>query len=97
MRLGLLPGVVLLFVASVLSGQAETITTFTLTHGSDTIQFSLKDSTTFDYQLTTGGDEFDYQEPLTVNGILHTYNPIPGDIAWEGFEQLQPVGIGSEF
>jgi hypothetical protein len=98
MRLGsLLPALVLFSAVSVLSGQAETITTFTLTHGSDTLQFSLTDSTIFDYQLTTTGDEFTYKELLTVNGTPHTYNLAPGDLAVEGFEQLQPVGIGAEF
>lgn len=88
---------VLFSAVSVLSGQAETITTFTLTHGSDTIQFSLMDSTAFDYRLTTTGDEFDYKENLTVNGTIHTYNLSPGDLAFEAFEQLQPLGIGAEF
>ena len=86
-----------LLLTSVLVGQAETITTFTLTHGSDTIQFSLSDSTPFSYTLTSTGDQFLYEAPLMANGELHTYNLAPGDLAVEGVEQLQPANTGADF
>ncbi|RSL19271.1 putative secreted protein with PEP-CTERM sorting signal [Edaphobacter aggregans] len=80
-----------------MAAHADTITTFTLTHGSDTFQFSISDSTPVSSGLRFPGtvEEFDYREPLTVNGTMHF--PISGDLAVEGVESLQPLGVGAEF
>jgi hypothetical protein len=87
-----------LLLASDMTAHADIITTFTLTHGSDTIQFSLSDSTPFTFQLGFPGtvQEFEYSVPLTVDGVVHTSIP-GGDVAQEGFESLQAPGVGAEF
>ena len=96
MRLASFPLAVssLLFVSS-LSASADVITTFTLTHGTDTVQFSLSNTTPYRYGTYTGGVEgFNYAVPFTLNG--RSYSPLPGDYAVEGFESLQKPGIGAE-
>lgn len=84
-----------LLFASNMAVHADTITTFTLTHGSDTIQFSLSDSTPPTFEQFGTVEEFEYRVPLTVNGTTHL--PISGDLAVEGVESLQPPGVGAEF
>jgi len=86
-----------LFCSTALIARAETVTTFTLIHGSDTVQFSLTDSTAFDFMQTTTGEEFDFGGPLIVNGVEHNSAFAPGDLAAHGVESLQPFGTGSEF
>jgi len=83
-----------LFCTFSIAAQADTITTFTLTHGTDVFQFSLTPSTAYKYRFTTTGDEYTFTEPLTVNGVVRNY---PDESVYEGFEQLQPVGVGAEF
>ena len=98
MRLfGSLFAAVLLSVFSI-PAHADIITTFTLTHGSDTIRFSISDATLpYSMYPTTTGEEIDYRVPLTVNGVEHVTEYSPGDLGVETFESLQPAGIGSEF
>jgi hypothetical protein len=97
MRLGfsLSACAVLLFSLSV-AAHADVITTFTLTHGSDTIQFSISDSTPYVYAQLVSPQWFEYQVPLTVDGITQ-YPGVPGEHAVEGVESLQPLGVGAEF
>ena len=86
-----------LLSVSNLSAHADLITTFTLTHGADTIQFSLPDSAPFMYQtfLPPGTESFQYTVPITVNGVFHDPN-LP-DYAAEGLESHQPIGVGASF
>ncbi len=85
-----------LLFASNMAVHADTITNFTLTHGSDTIQFSLSDSTPFTFELGFPGnvEEFDYAVPFTLNGEV--YSPLASDYAVEGVESLQALGVGAE-
>jgi PEP-CTERM motif len=76
--------------------RADVITTFTLTHGADTFQFSLSNSTPLTYQQLNVVQEFEYNIPLTINGVTQ-YPGVPGDNPSEGYEQLQPLGAGAEF
>jgi hypothetical protein len=97
MRLGFSLLSATLLCASTIAAHADTITNFTLTHGSDVIQFSIADATPFIFGIKFPGtnEEFDYREPLTVNGTTHSYSLAPGDLAVEGVENLQPPGIGA--
>lgn len=96
MRLGLsLIASVILLCVSNLSAHADTVTTFTLTHGSDTIQFSISDSTPVTH-LADIVDVFEYNAPITVDGVTQ-YPGVPNNLAVEGVEGLQPLGVGAEF
>jgi hypothetical protein len=53
---------------SAFTSQAETITNFTFTHKSDVFEFSLSESTKPLY--TIPNIEFDFYEPLKLNGVL---------------------------
>lgn len=99
MRLGLaLLASATFLCASNIAAHADTVTTFTLTHGSDTIQFSISDSTPVSepYTGSAGYKVFEYNAPLTVDGVTH-YAGVVNDQADEGVEQLQPLGVGAEF
>ena len=85
-----------LLCASDMVAHADIITNFTLTHGSDTIQFSLSDSTPFTFGLKYPGtvEEFDYAVPFTLNGKV--YSPLAGDYAREGVESIEGPGYGAQ-
>jgi PEP-CTERM motif len=85
-----------LLCASDMVAHADIITNFTLTHGSDTIQFSLSDSTPFTFGLKFPGtvEEFDYAVPFTLNGKV--YSPVAGDYASEGVESIEGPGYGAQ-
>lgn len=85
----------ILFCVLTLTAHADLITTFTLYHGTDVIQFSLTPSTPTENARPYHIQEFDYHVPLTINGVTQ-YAGVPGDNPGEGFEQLQPLGIGAE-
>jgi hypothetical protein len=88
-----------LLCISNMAARADIITNFTLTHGSDTIQFSISDSTPpfASYQSPGIFSEIDYRVSLTVDGIEHVTATSPGDLGVEGFESLQSPGVGAEF
>ena len=85
-----------IFCAFSFSARAELITTFTLTHGTDTIQWSITPSTIPSNVQLTAPLWFGYHEPLTINGVTQ-YAGVPGDDPSEGVESLQPLGVGAEF
>ena len=96
MRLYSWLGSVAILGLSAFNSQAETITTFTLTHNTHTIQFSISDSTPLSSEKLTGVQEFDYHVPLTIDGVTQ-YPNTPDGNPGEGFESLQPLGAGAEF
>lgn len=86
-----------LFCASA-AARTEVITTFTLTHGTDTFQFSLTPSTPLYYSTPAPYQAFGYEVPLTIDGA--TIYPGAGPASSnpnEGFEYQQPLGVGAEF
>jgi PEP-CTERM motif len=97
MRLGfsLLASAVLLSAFSLVA-HADVITTFTLTHGTDTIQFSISGSTPSVFEQYGSVQEFEYQQPVTIDGITQ-YPGVAGELAEEGVESLQPLNVGAEF
>jgi hypothetical protein len=85
-----------LLLSSDVAAHADTITTFTLTHGTDTIQFSIPDSASYTQENNFGGAEtFLYSVPISVDGVVHYSTPFT-DYAEEGFESLQAPGVGAE-
>ena len=77
--------------------RADTITTFTLTHGSETLRFSISNTTPVTHETAFPGnvDQFDYRVPLTING--KTVSSFGQSYAFEGVESTQPLGTGAEF
>lgn len=97
MRLGIsLVAFAILLCASNIAAHADTITTFTLTHGSDTIQFSISDSTPVTHPTGFSVDVFEYNAPITIDGVTQ-YPGVANNLAAEGVEGLQPLGVGAEF
>lgn len=71
-RFPLLSAVSLLSFAA--AAHADTITTFTLTHGTDTISFSISDTTpvkALPFSFPTSGVQYGYQVPFTINGTVY--------------------------
>lgn len=87
--LSLLTSAVILLGSSALS-RADGITTFTLTHGTDTFVWSIPQQAVVGQPI-----EFEYHVPLTINGVTQ-YAGVPGDNPSEGFEFLQPLDVGAE-
>ena len=99
MRLGyaLLASATLLF-ASNTAAHADTITNFTLTHGTSTMQWSISDSSPFiytPYGIPLGSVQvFQFSSPLTVDGVVHSTPP--SSYASEGFESKQAPHVGAQ-
>lgn len=85
-----------LLFAPCLRASADVITNFTLTHGSDTIQFSLSNTTPYTdvpvFPATS--EEFEYIVPVTVDGTV--YSTLPPTYARVGFENVQGPGVGAQ-
>ena len=80
-----------------LAAHADTITNFTLTHGSETITFSIVGTTPTTSMLhgfPGNVQEFDFSVPITVNGTTYAANaPTYGQAT---VESLQAPTIGAE-
>lgn len=95
MRFGLrLIATAALVCASTLAARADQVTNFTLTHGSDTINFTISDSTPYTYSLHLfpgNTQEFDFRVPVTING--KTYSTAAPVYASVGFESPEFPGV----